>query len=1525
MTAILIIVIIIIIILLLSLLLFSTDKEKTQIHTCGSGYYINDNSLCIICPIGFYCPGNGNSYGCIDGASVSLKEGNFRCNCVQGYNYDESNNMCIRCEDCLGDTDICPSTKILNEELNNCVCEIGHYLDNNNECKICPTGSYCPDRINERICSSGLLTDREGMTACYCPNGSRVNSSGECEECGNGVTCINGAAVCFTNSVYDEDLRRCKCITGTYKEISDTDDMLCELCPTGYVCPGNENLQLCAAGSIASMFSSTCDTCITGYYKENGICTMCPTNYRCPGGNNDKISCTESFNIPDHPNPTINPTPNTLHTRCYCGTGYYIDENNNCIECPSGYYCRGDNTVIECPQGKISQKRSGYCYCPPGTLTLNSGECTICPFKNHICDGGTTSTDCGTDMRNNNELTACLCHTGYYSTSNPSAPCEICNDSSACPGDNIQYTCPQPTTPSTDKSTCMCPSGSYLQDGHPPYVCNTCPVGYYCPGDNKKYNCPEFSNSIAGRSSCICEAGRFMNSANVCELCSMNHYCPENTNNLIPCPTSANTTGLGSSNIDQCICPNGTLLNSDTEMCVTCPQWTPNGYCRNNYLLLCSVGSRPDPTRSFCLCNAGRYLRNDGICDDCKNGFYCPGDNNRYYCSTETTITGNRATSCTNCRPGYVYNSDTNTCEDCLSGYYCLGGSQPKQMCQAGSHSLPNSNSITDCICNAGSTLDSVTMQCVQCSEQDAPYCYNNIFNPCLIGTDIVSGTCSSSCSLGYYYNDTTYSCEICPLRHYCVNGIKTQCPDPSQNLTQGNSACYCSPGKMLSGSQCVDCIADTNYICPGRNTNDYIRCPPDKISNSSRTACICRPGYMLNTTTSECEPCPENSICLNGIATSCGNLKYLPIGSSTCYCITGYYLNTTTNTCEPCLSGHYCPGDNNLHACISPLTSNSQQGVCDKCINGYVYDTNTRTCNICPIGSYCVNSEIYACPAPSTALSPGSANCSDCISGYFKNNNICTICPFNSYCPGDNSLNVCEEGKTSTQGQTSCSCNRDGYYTNESGQCVQCPVGYYCRNGVRMICQSNSTSTMGQSSCSCNQGYYAEGNNCIQCPAGMFCFGGTSPAQNCIGLTTSNPGSVACNICQPGYYKPDPNVNICERCPLNHKCTNGVDAVPCAYNVGTFDTGSTECRNCNPGHTLVSENECVRCILGHYCLGGNNDPQKCPEFSRVSISGLVSEADCACPQNMVLYKHMCDVPSELSKVIESSDGGKYDLGYNILANLYGNLKIGLATSTYTCGPTDVGFYNQSHIERNNTTFRSKTVIEGLVGNLGGFYIQKMRLAPIVERRDANWDVNKSSRQIYIKYIFLVQNNQVINNRFNLTYEHREENKNLNYLFHNNKPLGLDGRRAYRHPDYPYSMYGEQAPFDTPLTEKDKDTIGIGWDYAPSPILRSLLIESIDNSDIRIDSIIIVFGRTNVEAAGHAGYLSFKVLNTRMFNNANYVYSDSGGLIPIATLVDSDDKRACWSETVFGPIPDYLAGFIYTKNERKNRDCFPIY
>ncbi|CAD8112980.1 unnamed protein product [Paramecium sonneborni] len=335
---------------------------------------------------------------CLSCVDINHELNNGACICKQGY-LTLSTSQCIQCNSdcktCSISIDKCDSCIDLNKEVDQlyqCVCKQGFYLDPiNNICKECDSScSICT--IDRCItCKQGYGKSKESVLYC-------LPCHYPCLDCQEDVEFCNRCDK--TSFIYLEN-KECKCPKGYY-----FDNQQCSRCsPECDNCSYKLDNCLNCIDNNYQFFENSC-VCPFGYYIDTSYnCQQCKERCESCKYNFDFcLSCSKSQQI-------------LINNQCQCIDGYtYIMTNDQqqqdlCHQCSDIY-----QNCIECDSQKCNKCQLGY-------YQNELQECviTICGDKirveNEECEDG------------NDGCQDCQCQLGWYSN-------EIdCN--SIC-GDGIQ-------------------------------------------------------------------------------------------------------------------------------------------------------------------------------------------------------------------------------------------------------------------------------------------------------------------------------------------------------------------------------------------------------------------------------------------------------------------------------------------------------------------------------------------------------------------------------------------------------------------------------------------------------------------------------------------------------------------------------------------------------------------------------------------------------------------------------------------------------------------------------------------------------------------------------------------------------------------------------------------------------------------------------------------------------------------------------------------------------------------------------
>ena len=579
-----------------------------------------------------------------------------------------------------------------------------------------------------------------------------------------------------------------------------------------------------------------------------------------------------------------------------------------------------------------------------------------------------------------------------------------------------------------------------------------------------------------------------------------------------------------------------------------------------------SGSDTPLSTNGGTACNCGGY--------SCYNNN--PNDCNQCDASCDNVCTGHTSSNCYSpqslCSP-YYYNSALGVCDytQTYINHCSVMTSNLCDVCVTGYTVSPSNNMccIIGTYYNSGS-CSACYQDCASCSAY--PSCLT-----CILSTASVNGGGTCVCNAGYYQSGSAplvctscyIDCKTCtgPSSSMCLS-----CSD-SNAITTAPGTCNCNINFYASSSLpliCSPCYSDCSS-CIGSTISSCTACnDPNAIISSIPNSCLCKSGYF--TTASNpiiCIPCYlACSTCIGPLINDCATCldPNAILISGKCQCKLKYYYvtnqcNSCYSTCNTCINQLY----NSCLTCVdSNMILNSVPGEC-LCPNSMYF--NGIMCINCP-----VNCQI--CQADT---------CSQCITGYFLQQNVCISCSKSCQdCNGiySNNCTSCKSNKILINNQCNCS---QGYYMDSNENCLNCIAN--CLN-CSNIANCNQ----------CISGYYYNklSNICELCD--LTCAECIGPAtSNCILCVNSSiiPQQPSGNCdCMKGYYISNMNPLTCIPCPNN--CNNCI--------LG-------QCTACNQGYELFLNNNTCSEIFFSLKISVNTDNQIVLDFSE-DLSNPLSSSD---------------------------------------------------------------------------------------------------------------------------------------------------------------------------------------------------------------------------------------------------------------------------------------------------------------------------
>ena len=564
----------------------------------------------------------------------------------------------------------------------------------------------------------------------------------------------------------------------------------------------------------------------------------------------------------------------------------------------------------------------------------------------------------------------------------------------------------------------------------------------------------------------------------------------------------------------------------------------------------------------FIGCPAGQYL-NGNDCQLCEKGTWSAIDaSSCTACSTGKTTPSTGSTSATQCTltsPGYYNVGMVQTL--CPGNASCVGGI--------------SANSTPSFVCADGYKKNTAGTGCEECpigSYGKGGTCSNCTGN--FVASPVVASTAS--------WTTTTTRQTSCTVPKICqpsfvMNAASNNC-DPCPTGSSGVNCVTIAAGYYKNGSNVLRC--PSNASCAGGSSslnNITFTCSNGFIKNAAGDACdrcptgtaganctnVLSGNYAIGTTVF---PCPSNA--------GCGGGSLSPTNTSFFTCSNGYMKNSTSNGCIPCPLGTFSSGGANCTPCGTGRTTASLGSVnsaaCTIGLPGYyLFTGGAGTSTVCPSNANCAGGLLSTNPTFVCSngyqknVPQGATSCGECTSGWYGRGGTCSNC---TTFPATNST---QSWTTTTTKQTSCTivnnCRPNFYINVLSNVCYPCP--------------SNATCAGLKASFSCVAGYKRNSTNdgCDICPVGTWSAAGASNCTACIsGRTTPSAGSIhvdRCSLVAPGYYNEATNLRLC---PSNATCLGG----PNANGTPTFTCSNGFKKN-------VTNNGCEACPAGSYGSNG--------------------------------------------------------------------------------------------------------------------------------------------------------------------------------------------------------------------------------------------------------------------------------------------------------------------------------------------------
>jgi len=608
-----------------------------------------------------------------------------------------------------------------------------------------------------------------------------------------------------------------------------------------------------------------------------------------------------------------------------------------------------------------------------------------------------------------------------------------------------------------------------------------------------------------------------------------------------------------------------------------------------------------------------------GDCVPCAAGIYCASDV-RVDCPLHSdnshVAEGTLLSSRTQCHCDVFYRKTgtfgtTSECEECNSSLICLGGENDEQgtVCGVGAR-----NNITDavyrqqCMCGVGEYCNSDD-SALSCNEPD--------------------------------------TCDVCPVRSWCVNNRKYDCPDHSASTMTGltdPSQCQCDPGyhEIITDESRHCEVCPENFYCYENQIYDCRDLDSNLVTFGTHhpnvQGCICNEGYFRLSGSDKCKPCPWDFYCpigddaylayminkLTDRVKSCPDHSHTSVfgsdGLEDCECNAGYKVGAQ-GACEECPTTELCIGGDDVtdgEPCNGGQIVNADhtQCVCDACFEPG--SAAGSACVPCAEPTFKVetgDSECNRCDEASRWVS-STAECEACLAGQLRTeSNICA-CPSPTVLDGG-SCEPCGASQYYSEGEcVSCSTGSILDLDNPAGPCVECLAGQYADSNICKTCPPGSTSVSGQTECQC-------------VATNTACVGWLWDEKLCTGQCEETPAEKgSCDACIPGTFKAQVsssgNVETCQACVEGtFQSVSGQSTChACAANQNTDESSSTQrldC-HCNAGYQRedgstdgITNSACVPCEAGFFKLSlADTRCEACGQGTFQEATGQTECVDCS-------------------------------------------------------------------------------------------------------------------------------------------------------------------------------------------------------------------------------------------------------------------------------------------------------------------------
>jgi hypothetical protein len=599
-----------------------TASTEAKACVCKPGFSGPDGGLCVACDVGTYKQSAG-AFPCSNcSANTTTRERGSDeyadCLCERGLEFvgfSAATNMsiCAACaqgkyKEAPGHPQVCVSCPAHTTTVglgaivpSACVCVPGRYrvlsAQNVSSCAQCPANTFKSSEGNSActLCAANASapTGSAAMTACLCLPGFTGVNGGPCAPCARGeYKSVNGSSACV------------KCANNTMSPGASSKMTDC-LCIGGYVgLPGGP-----------------CSMCPKATYTHNGTCVSCPANSDSDAASTSISACKCK---PGYSGPSGGPCSP-------CGAGFYrSNADPQCVKCPdntntksavaqSVAECQGiagfTNIEVKAPWVRISIKiyDDEYQRYSLGTVQTNFQR-AVAAAARKVCDCNVTQDDISildsvpgtggaatrrlmqafieltlaikvpTALDGQEVLNLMLLSDLTSALQAEGESVSISDIAKVLITENVVFSTPCP--PNTYKTE--------LGD----FACLPCPAQSISPAASTSIDACKCRANLIQKSdrSCdrVCAAGfearTGSNAQTACAPCRASYYkTAAGEQDCTRCPPNAFSQLTAQTSIVACMCEQGYVWNSMTQLCDACPAGTFNNEYNENVCYQCNT------------------------------------------------------------------------------------------------------------------------------------------------------------------------------------------------------------------------------------------------------------------------------------------------------------------------------------------------------------------------------------------------------------------------------------------------------------------------------------------------------------------------------------------------------------------------------------------------------------------------------------------------------------------------------------------------------------------------------------------------------------------------------------------------------------------------------------------------------------------------------------------------------------------------------------------------------------------------